>query len=362
MNDIRVRADDRPVSRVQRLPAAPHAQSGGDPRQGVARLDGVAGRGSPAGEHQHGPGVDHVRIRADDRPVGLVQCLPAAPHVQCGGDAGQCVTRPHDIPRGHRGGLCRRRGRRGHVQGDLGSTTRHADARLSSGNRPCHAGHQEGEQQAPGKHHARGTSSTHARCVTFLPLNQCRTHRSGTWARTIGKERTYAAEPPAGTNATLAVAGRGALAAARAATAPPPARRGRRHHCSRHRGRRRRPRHRSHRLARQPGRYRARQPALESWGLPEPMTPARRHWRIPPVAATRRRRAPRPRRSANPGSPRQRRATPPCRGQPQRRCADHGAGHAATGRPGRRHRTGQEAQRPGDGRSRRFSSRALPHR
>ena len=170
---VRVRADDLAVSLVERRPAAGYGELGGDARQGVSGPDCVANRCYLAWQHQNGAGMNDIRIRADHSPVSRVKSLPAAAHCACRGDAGQRVTWLHDVPRR---GLRRRRGRRRGVrrasQGDRGSTTRDAHVRLGPGGGPSHAGHHQGEQHAPGKHHARGLRPhTQGASLSFLRIS-----------------------------------------------------------------------------------------------------------------------------------------------------------------------------------------------
>ena len=136
MNDIRVRTDDPPVSRVQRLPAAPQAQSGGDPRQGVAALDGVTGRGHRAGITSTVPGwITSGSAPMTGRLVSYSSCQPprtsSAAAMPDSVSPGRTTYRAAAATGFAAAGACR-----GHVQGDLGSTTRHADARLGPGNGP----------------------------------------------------------------------------------------------------------------------------------------------------------------------------------------------------------------------------------
>ena len=156
-DQVRIRADDVPVGRVQGRPAAAHGEHGRDRGQGVPRHDPVPGRRPPAGQHQDGAGADDIGVGADARPVGRVQGRPAAAHGQAGGNAGQRVAGLHDVPGG---GARRRTGRRGDAQrageGDL-STTRSAGVCLGRAGRSRHAGRRRHDQQdAPGEHHARG--------------------------------------------------------------------------------------------------------------------------------------------------------------------------------------------------------------
>ena len=117
---VRVRTDDPPVGRVQRRPAASHRQPGRDTRECVTGLDRVPGRG-PAGQHEDGAGINDIRVRADDRPVGRVQRRPAAAHVVPRRDARQRVTRLYHIPREGRATATGGHARRAR-QGDLSST------------------------------------------------------------------------------------------------------------------------------------------------------------------------------------------------------------------------------------------------
>ena len=117
---VRVRADDLPVRRVKSRPAAAHGQRRRDPGQGVTGHDLVADRCRLARQHQDGAGPDDIRIGADERPVRRVKSRPAAAHAETRGDAGQRVTGLHDILRGR---ARRRHGCRGEAQragqGDL---------------------------------------------------------------------------------------------------------------------------------------------------------------------------------------------------------------------------------------------------
>ena len=189
-------ADDSAVSGVERRPAAGYGELGGDARQGVSGPDRVANRCHPAWQHQNGAGMNDIRIRADHSPVSRVKSLPAAAHCACCGDAGQRVTWLHDVPRRGLRRRGRRRGRRSGVhrasQSDRGSTTRDAHVRLGPGDGPSHAGHQKGEQHAPGKHHARGLRPhTQGASLSFLRISG---ERSGSTPRheQMGKERSYA--------------------------------------------------------------------------------------------------------------------------------------------------------------------------
>ena len=115
--------------------------------------------------------MNDIRIRADERPVGRIKSRPAAAHGEPRGDAGQRVTRLHDIPRG--GALprheCRSDAQRA-GQGDLSSTTRNAGVRRGRSDGSLHADrHQDDHQDAPGEHHARGLRPHTHSAVTFLP-------------------------------------------------------------------------------------------------------------------------------------------------------------------------------------------------
>ena len=201
---------------------------------------------------EHGPGVDDVRIGADDLPVGRVQRRPAAAHGQprrrcrtgcrrpppCSGPAPSRPGSTSTVPAWMRSGsgpmacrlaaysagqpprtanraampdkvspswttyfavwLGRRHGCRGDAQrageDDLG-TTRGAGVRLGRADGSLHADrHQDDRQDAPGEHDARRLDPRTHGAVTFLPRGSA-PDAAGPGRRRlepVGKERTYA--------------------------------------------------------------------------------------------------------------------------------------------------------------------------
>ena len=95
VDDVRVGADGLPVGGVQGLPAAGHARGRRRWRTGCRPARRCTGRAAGARDGQHGAGADELRVGADGVPVGGVQGLPAAGHAEGGGDGGQGVAGPH---------------------------------------------------------------------------------------------------------------------------------------------------------------------------------------------------------------------------------------------------------------------------
>ena len=113
--------------------------------------------------------MNDIRIRTDERPVSRVKSWPAAAHGEPRGDARQRVTRLHDIPCGGAPHRCRSNAQRA-GQGDLSSTTRNAGVRLRRSDGSLHADrHHDDQQDAPGEHDARGLRPRMHSAVTFLP-------------------------------------------------------------------------------------------------------------------------------------------------------------------------------------------------
>ena len=102
---VGIGADGRLIGRVQGLPPAAQAQRGRDARQGVTSPDPVVRERSMARRHERGAGAEPVRIAADGVPVGRVQRWPAAVHAQSSRDPGQGVAGLYHVPRGR---ACRR--------------------------------------------------------------------------------------------------------------------------------------------------------------------------------------------------------------------------------------------------------------